>query len=407
MTAITTSADSPSDQGAMTPKLTLLLALACGLIVGNLYYAQPLIGPISADLGLSLRAAGLIVTVTQVGYVAGLLLIVPLGDLLENRRLICTALGVGAVALLGAGCATSPLQFLIAALFTGLGTVALQIILPFAAHLAPEAVRGRVVGNVTTGLMLGIMLARPLASFLTSISSWRTVFLLSTVSMVVLGLVLSRALPKRAPVTRLHYGQLLASMLHLALTTPVLQRRALYQALLFGSFSLFWTVTPLLLAGPQFGLSQRGIALFGLAGVAGAIAAPIAGRVADRGWSRPATACAMLCAAVAFLITHIAQAGSHAALILLTAAGILLDFGVQGNVVLGYRAIFTLGSEFRSRLNGLYMATFFGAAAAGSALGSWAYAYGGWVLASWVGFLPPVVGLLCLAAERPEPKPNS
>ena len=399
MTAITTTADIPPDQDTVPRGLTFLLALACGLIAANIYYAQPLIGPISAALGLSLHAAGLIVTMTQIGYGAGLLLIVPLGDLTENRRLICAGIGVGALALLGAACSTHALPFLTAALFIGLGSVAVQIILPYAAHLAPEAARGRVIGNVATGLMLGIMLARPIASLLTAISSWQTVFLLSAVAMTGLAIVLSRALPRRAPVARLHYGDLLASMLRLVLTTRVLRRRALYQAFLFAAFSLFWTVTPLLLASPEFGLSQRGIALFALAGVAGAVAAPVAGRVADRGWSRAATAFAMLATAMAFLITHLAHPGSSLALVLLVVAGVLLDFGVQGNFVLGSRAIFALGPEFRSRLNGLYMATFFTAGAAGSALGGWAFAHGGWPLASWIGFALPVMALLYLATE--------
>jgi predicted MFS family arabinose efflux permease len=200
-------------------------------------------------------------------------------------------------------------------------------------------------------------------------------------------------------VARLHYGELLASMLRLVLTTRVLRQRALYQAFLFAAFSLFWTVTPLLLASPEFGLSQRGIALFALAGVAGAVAAPVAGRVADRGWSRAATAFAMLATAMAFLITHLAHPGSSLALALLVVAGVLLDFGVQGNFVLGSRAIFALGPESRSRLNGLYMATFFTAGAAGSALGGWAFAHGGWPLASWIGFALPMAALLHLATE--------
>src|SRR5882757_188235 len=396
---IATTADISPDRDTVSRGLTFLLAVSCGLIAANIYYAQPLIGPISAALGLPLHAAGLIVTMTQIGYGAGLLLIVPLGDLTENRRLICIAIGVGAFALLGAACSTHALPFLVAALFIGLGSVAVQIILPYAAHLAPEAARGRVIGNVATGLMLGIMLARPIASFLTAISSWHAVFLFSAAVMMVLAIVLSRALPRRAPVAQLHYGELLKSMLRLALATRVLRRRALYQAFLFAAFSLFWTVTPLLLAGPEFGLSQRGIALFALAGVAGAIAAPIAGYVADRGWTRAATAFAMLAAALAFLITHIGHPGSPLALALMVISGVLLDFGVQGNFVLGARAIFALGPESRSRLNGLYMATFFAAGAGGSALGGWAFAYGGWPLASWIGFALSVVALLAFATE--------
>lgn len=396
---ITTPADIATEPGIVSRGLTFLLAVSCGLIAANIYYAQPLIGPISAALGLSLHAAGLIVTMTQIGYGAGLLLIVPLGDLTENRRLICVTIGIGALALLGAAWSTHALPFMAAALFIGLGSVAVQIILPYAAHFAPEAARGRVIGNVATGLMLGIMLARPVASLLTAISSWHTVFLFSAAVMTVLAIVLSRALPRRAPVAQLRYGELLLSMLRLALTTRVLRRRALYQVFLFAAFSLFWTVTPLLLAGPEFGLSQRGIALFALAGVAGAIAAPIAGYVADRGWSRAATAFAMLATALAFLITHIGHRGSSLALALLVIAGVLLDFGVQGNFVVGARAIFALGPESRSRLNGLYMATFFAAGAVGSALGGWAFAYGGWPLASWIGFALPVAALLALATE--------
>lgn len=396
---MTTTTAPLSAERTVSPGMTFLLAAACGLIAANIYYAQPLAGPISAALGLSPQATGLIVTLTQMGYGAGLLLIVPLGDLVENRRLALILIGVATLGLLGAALSSHALPFLIAALFTGLGSVAVQVLVPYAAHMAPEASRGRVVGNVLSGLMLGIMLARPVSSFVAELSSWHVVFFLSAAAMIALALILSRALPRRMPTSTLRYGELLASMGHLAVTTTILQRRALYQACLFGAFSLFWTTTPLLLAGPKFHLSQGGIALFALAGVAGAVAAPIAGRVADRGWSRPATALAMLAVAGAFLMTHIAPEGSTLALGLLVAAAILLDFGVSTNLTLGQRAIFSLGAEFRSRLNGLYMATFFVGGAVGSAAGGWAYAQGGWTLASWIGFVFPVVALVCFATE--------
>jgi predicted MFS family arabinose efflux permease len=265
--------------------------------------------------------------------------------------------------------------------------------------MAPEAVRGRVVGNVMSGLMLGIMLARPVSSFVTQLSSWHTIFFASAVAMALLAAVLAWKLPPRIPAGQLHYGELLASMGRLARRTVVLRRRALYHAALFAAFSLFWTTTPLLLAGPLFQLSQGGIALFALAGVAGAIAAPIAGRVADRGWSRPATGVAMLAVAAGFLLTHIAAPGSPWALRLLVLAAIVLDFGVSANMTLGQRAIFGLGAEIRARLNGLYMSTFFVGGAIGSALGGWAYAHGGWVLASWIGFALPVLALGYFATE--------
>jgi predicted MFS family arabinose efflux permease len=267
----------------ISPGTILLLAAACGLIVANIYYAQPLIGPISQSLGLAPQAAGLIVTMSQIGYGAGLMFIVPLGDLIENRRLVLASVALSAVALAAAAFAPSAAVFLVCAGAIGLGSVAVQILVPLAAHLAPDATRGRVVGMVSSGLMIGIMLARPVSSFIAAQSSWRAVFIASAAMMVALAAVLSRALPVRAPHTRMTYGALIASMAHLAAATPILRRRAFYQACLFFAFSLFWTTTPLLLAGPHYQLTQNGIALFALAGVSGAIAAPIAGRLADRG----------------------------------------------------------------------------------------------------------------------------
>ncbi|WP_288410542.1 MFS transporter [uncultured Herbaspirillum sp.] len=399
MTTPTSSPTTTAQPHAISPWLISLLAVACGLIAANIYYAQPLAGPIGAALGLSPQATGLIVTLTQIGYGLGLLLIVPLGDLIENRKLTLALLLIAALSLLAAGLSTHPMPFLLSALGIGIGTVAVQVLVPYAAHMAPAAVRGRVVGNVMSGLMLGIMLARPVSSFLTQLASWHLVFFTSGVGMVLLAGVLGCKLPRRVPAGKLSYGELLASMAGLVCTTPVLRRRALYHAALFGAFSLFWTTTPLLLAGPIYGLSQGGIALFALAGVAGAIAAPIAGRVADRGGSRPATALAMLAVAAGFLLSHLGMPGSSWSLGWLVLAAIVLDFGVSANMTLGQRAIFALGAEVRARLNGLYMTTFFLGGALGSALGAWAYASGGWMWASAIGIALPVVALMYLATE--------
>ena len=263
----TIASDLPDHSPSISSWMTFLLALSCGVLVANVYYAQPLVGPIAAELGLSPQAAGLIVTMTQIGYGAGLLLIVPLGDLIENRRLVLSVMALGALALALAALATHMIPFFIAALCVGFGSVTVQILVPYAGHLAPERIRGRVIGNIMTGLMIGIMLARPVSSFIASVSSWHAVYALSAGVTVVLALVLYFALPERKPQARLGYGALLASMVHLARTTPVLQRRALYQAGLFGAFNLFWTTVPLVLAGPDFHMSQTGIALFALAGV--------------------------------------------------------------------------------------------------------------------------------------------
>ncbi|WP_082377899.1 MFS transporter [Pseudomonas sp. RIT-PI-q] len=375
------------------------LSVACGLIAANVYYAQPLIGLISVDLGLSMQSAGLIVTLTQLGYVAGLILLVPLADIFENRRLSLVVIGISVVALFAAAIATQVYTFLIASIFIGLGSVAVPILVPHAAHLVPEAVRGRTVGSLMSGMMLGIMLARPLSSFMADNGSWHVVFSCMAVVMVLLIVVLRLVMPRRQPNGSLSYSGLLCSMLTLARTTPILRRRALYQFFQFGAFTLFWTVVPLLLTGPVFNLTQTGVALFSVAGVAGVIAAPIAGRLADKGLTRPATGFGLIAVVFAFLITHIAEPGSTLSLTLLVVAAILLDFGTTATLVMGLRTIFTLGGEVRGRVNGVYLIIWYCGGAIGSAVGGWAYAQGGWALASWIGLLFPIIGLLYYATE--------
>jgi len=379
--------------------IMFVLASACGLIVANLYYAQTLIGPISVSIGLSSAAAGLIVTLTQIGYVVGLLFIVPLTDIFENRRLVVVSLIVVICALLAATFAHNALSFLTASLFIGLGSVVAQILVPYAAHLSSEEQRGRVVGNVMSGLLLGIMFARPLASFITSIFGWHAVFALSAIIIALLTVLLSRILPERTPSPTINYGKLIISLGTLLKQTPILRRRGIYQACLFGAFSLFWTVVPLRLVD-DFGMSGQGIALFALVGMGGAIAAPIAGRLADKGWTRFLTGLAMLIASLSFLLAYLFQGHSTMALILLIIAAIMLDAAVSGNLVLGQRAIYSLGSEARGRLNGLFMAIFFIGGAIGSSLGGWSYAYGGWRFTSLIGVVMPLLALLYFLTEK-------
>ncbi|WP_261304227.1 MFS transporter [Paenibacillus andongensis] len=380
--------------------IILILATACGVIAANLYYAQPLVGPISSALGLSAGAAGLIVTLTQIGYGIGLLFIVPLGDILENRKLVVVSLLITALVLVIAAVVTSSYLFLLASLFIGLGSVAAQVLVPYAAHLSPEATRGHNVGNVMSGLLLGIMLARPISSLVTEFLGWRAVYYLSAGVIFFLALVLVMVLPKRQPLTTLRYPALLGSMIQLLKTTPILRRRAIYHACVFGTFSLFWTTVPMLLTSPTFQFSQKAVALFAFVGVSGALAAPVAGRLADRGLIRPATGIALALVIISFILPLIIQGGSTAALLTLAVSGILLDMGVSANLVLGQRAIFSLGAEFRSRLNGLYMAIFFAGGAIGSATGGWAFAMGGWKAALLIGIALPVIALLYYTTEK-------
>ena len=376
-----------------------LLAVATGLIVANLYYAQTLVGPISAATGLSPQAAGLIVTLTQIGYCLGLLFVVPLGDLVENRRLIVAALLATSAALLTAAWTTSAWTFLAASLAIGLGSVAAQVLVPFAAHLSLEATRGRTVGKVVSGLLIGIMLARPAASLVADRYGWHAIFVCAAVGMFALAALLRAKLPARTPAAPLAYPRLLASMWQLFLHTPVLRRRAAYHAGMFGAFSLFWTTAPLALAGAPFHLSQSGIALFALVGMAGAVASPIAGRLADGGHTRRATTAALALGVAAFALPLLVPGNRLLGLALLAVASIVLDMGVAANLVLGQRAIFNLGADVRSRLNGIYFALFFAGGAAGSALGAWVYAACGWHATLLLGMAMPAAALVYQASE--------
>lgn len=383
---------------ALSTRLTLLLAVACGVIVANLYYAQPLIGPISATTGLPAHAAGLIVTLTQIGYGLGLLFIVPLGDLVENRKLAVGLLLVAAGVLTMAALSSRAMQFLTAALLIGLTSVSTQVLVPLAAHFSPEHERGRAVGNVMSGLLFGIMLARPTSSLIADQLGWHAVFALSAVTILLLALLLALRLPVRHPEGNKHYSALIGSLWTLLKSTPVLQRRAFYQACMFSVFSLFWTTVPLELT-QGFHLSQTGIALFALVGVAGAVAAPVAGRLADRGLSKRGTLLAISLAIVSLLLPMLAQDHSPLALAVLLLAAIVLDMAASANLVFGQRAIFTLPAEIRSRLNGLYISIFFAGGALGSAVGAWAYATHGWHATLLVALAAPLAALVFFTTE--------
>ncbi len=380
--------------------LQWLLVAAGGLIIANLYYAQPLTGVVGRALGMSKGAVGLLQTLPLMGYCLGLLVIVPLGDLLENRRLVMVLVGLETLCLLGVSFACGPASYFAAAFLVGLSASAVQIIVPYATHLAPSNVSGRVVERVVSGVMLGIMLARPAASLVADVWSWRAIFRISAVLMAALFVGLRAALPARRPPAGLRYGALLLSLGRIFVGTEILRRRAFYHACLFGAFSVFWTAAPLWLSSSRFGLTQRGIAWVALAGVAGAIAPPFAGRIADRGLSRPFTAVAMVVAIGAVLLSTLARDGSLVGVAPIVAAAIVLDFAVSANLVFGQRAIYALDAKQRSRINGLFMATFFAGGALGAAASGWAYARFGWPGVTALGVGLPFMGLGYLMTER-------
>lgn len=392
-----TAAEPLPEAAGLSPALTFLFAFACGAMVGNIYYAQALIGLISSDLDLHGGMAGFIVTVTQLGYGAGLLFLVSLADLVENRRLVLITLLGTAAGLLGAAFSQSATSFLLCSFLIGFFACGAQVLVPFAAHLAPAASRGRAIGNVMAGLLTGIMLARPIANFIASALGWRAIFWISAAAMLGVMILLRAALPKRRPTGAASYGAILRSMLHLLVTLPALRRRALYQGMFFASFNLFWTGIPLLLA-EKFGYGQRQIALFALAGAAGALAAPIAGRLADRGYTRQATAIAMLALTIWFVIAG--WAGTAISIAALVLAAIFIDSAVQTNQILSQRIVFSLNDEARGRLNAVYMTIVFLLGSTGSAIAAATYFYGGWWTTALAGAAMGIVLLGIFLTEK-------
>lgn len=391
-----------AEPNGLSPALTFLFAFACGAMVGNIYYAQALIGLISDDLNLHGGMAGFIVTVTQLGYGAGLLLLVSLADLFENRRLVLLTLGGTALGLAGAAVSGSATTFLISSFAIGFFACGAQVLVPFASHLVPAASRGRTIGNVMAGLLTGIMLARPLANLVASEFGWRAIFWISAAAMLAVLVLLRIALPKRQPQGGMHYGTILKSMWNLLITTPALQRRAFYQGIIFASFNLFWTGIPLLLT-EQFGYSQRQIALFALAGAAGALAAPIAGRLADRGYTRQGTAIAMITLTLWFLIAG--WAGTAISIAALVLSAIFIDSAVQTNQILSQRIIFSLNDAARGRLNAVYMTIVFLIGSSGSAIAAASYFYGGWWATCITGAVMGLIVLGVFATEKTAKSP--
>ncbi|MDZ3992367.1 MFS transporter [Pseudomonas sp. Teo4] len=376
--------------------LVTLLAFCCGAIVANIYYAQPIVGLIAPDLGLSADRASLIVSLTQFGYALGLLLLVPLADLVENRRLMIVTAVLACVSLLLAGTSGSGQGqlFLFYALLIGFSSVAVQMLIPLAAHLAPEHQRGRVVGNIMGGLLLGILLARPLSSLVADHFGWRAVFIGAAGVMLAIILLLALTLPRRVPEHSASYAGLMASLIELLRRYPVLRQRSLYQALMFAAFSLYWTAVPLALAHDH-GLSQSQIAVFALVGAVGAIAAPMAGRLADAGHARRGSLLALVLAPLALLLGLTTPGFS---VIGLGLTGVLLDFAVQMNMVIGQREVYALDPASRGRLNALYMTSIFLGGALGSAMASGLFAQFGWHGIALAGAALPGVALLVFLA---------
>jgi predicted MFS family arabinose efflux permease len=370
--------------------LVYVMAIAAGLSVANLYYAQPLLHTLARGFAVSNGAAGSIITMTQLGYALGLVLLVPLGDLLERRRLIARVLVGAVVALVAAALAPRLLWFDIACLFIGITAVVAQVLVPFAAHLARDSDRGRVVGRVMSGLLMGILLARVASGFISDVLGWRGVYWIAAGLMLLQALVLARVLPAEPPQSRQTYGALLMSILHLVRDEAVLRRRIVYGMAVFAAFSVLWTSLPFLLAPAPYTYSDAVIGLFGLLGVAGVLMASFAGHLHDLGHSRLATGGALLLVVLSFLVMGIWP--YHVTAIIIGI--VLLDLGVQGTQILNQSTIYSLHPQARSRLTTAYMTCFFIGGAIGSAVAAAAFTHFGWIGVAVAGGGFGAIGLL-------------
>jgi predicted MFS family arabinose efflux permease len=373
----------------MAHSLILLFAFSCGAIAANLYYAQPIISLIAPDLHMSEGTASLIVSLTQIGYAAGLFFLVPLGDLVENKQLMIVSAVLSIASLAAAATLDEPGLFLGISLLIGFTSVAVQLLVPLAAHFAAPETRGRVVGTIMSGLLLGILLSRPISSFIAAQFGWRAVFGFGAVVMTLVTVLLALTLPGRRPDHSASYPQLIRSLERLVATLPVLRQRSLYQGLMFGSFSLFWTAVPIELMN-HYHLSQMAVAVFSLVGAMGATSAPIAGRLADAGHTHRATAIALTLAVISYLPAMLVPGLGVFGLV---GTGLLLDFAVQMNMVLGQREIYLLDPTSRNRLNAIYMTSVFVGGAVGSAIASTLYRHGGWTWVAVAGMVFPLLAL--------------
>ena len=387
--------------GRLSPRLVRLMAVTCAITVANLYYAQPLLHSIAASLHVSEGSASLLVTAGQLGYAAGLLFIVPAGDIMRRRPLLTGLLAVCAVTLVGCAIAPNLAALGAAALLAGVTSVVVQMLVPYAATLASDDERGKVIGTLMGGLLIGILLSRTFAGVVAALAGWRAVYAIAAAAMALTATMLGRALPDHGRQLSISYRAQLRGVLDVARAEPSLRWRSLIAACGFGSFACFWTTVTFLLASPQYGFSQLEIGLFALVGAAGALTALAGGRAVDR---RPAVrwpASGVALAGLALAYIPIGLGGAHlgwVSLALLVVGVLVMDACVQGSHVINQSVIYDLLPEARSRLTTVYVTTMFAGGALGSFAGAQAYESWGWTGATLTAAAFPVAGLLCWIA---------
>jgi predicted MFS family arabinose efflux permease len=388
---------APDTGTPVLPQGTLLLmATACGLCAGANYFNQPLLHSIAVDLGISEARASLTVTMAQVSYALGLLLLVPLGDMLERRRLVLGLMLLAALGMLASGLAHSFTLLAAGTLMTGLFSVAAQVLVPMAASFAAPGTSGRAVGLVMSGLLVGILASRSVAGVLSDLGGWNAVYWVGALATAGVALLLRRALPLAQPARRMGYGEVMRSLLTLAREQPRLRSRALIGGMGFATVSVLFSTMALLLAGPGYGFGDAQIGLIGLVGVAGALMANMAGRLADRGLEQRTT----LAGGLLMLAGWCALWLGGTSLWWFLAGLLIVDAALQALHISNQNVIYALAPSARSRINAVYMTGYFIGASLGSAMGSAVWLHWGWTGASVAGLILSLATLAVVAWDR-------
>ncbi len=390
---------TPDEPHGLSRALVALIAVATGAVVANLYYAQPVLHQVGRTFHSGPGATSSIITATQIGYAAGLLLIVPLGDLHPRRALVTRMFCASAVALVACAVAPNLWFFAVASVAVGAASVAGQIMIPFAADLAPEERRGRVVARIMTGLLLGILLARTVSGFVAQAAGWQAIYWLSAALMVGFAVILWRALPAERRRPRRRYVELVSSSLRLLVEEPTLRRRAWHGACAFAAFSALWTTIAFLLSGSPYRYSNAVIGLFGLVGAAGILAANLAGKLADSARSTATTISAGVLLTGSFALLW----AGHASLAALIVGIVVLDIGTQGMQITNQAVIYALRPDARSSINSAYMVCYFVGGAVGSLSAGALYGSHGWAGVCVLGAGFGVLTLALSAYDRVRP----
>lgn len=384
------SIDNTNTRPILTKLLILVMSIACGLTVANLYYIQPLLGDIAKTFHVDQLSIGFAAMLTQIGYAIGMIFILPLGDIKEKRNLIVIMLLFSVISLMSMFFSSNIYILTISSFAVGFTSIIPQLIIPLAAQLSNPQQRGQTIGTIMSGLLIGILLSRTVSGILGSYLGWRIVYLIAAIMMFALMLILRKLIPLCNPISDIKYSELLKSMIHLIKTEPILRESSLNGALMFSAFSAFWTSLIFLLESSHYNMGAEAAGLLGLVGVSGALAAPLVGKVADKRGSRFAIGICVVVVIVSYLLFFLFGFKIWG----LVLGVILLDLGVQSCNVSNQARIHSLNEETRNRLNTIYMVSFFLGGAFGSFLGSYSYSHFGWYGVCTFGIITQILALI-------------